>query len=145
MSRDHSEADQTSGDGEEGQVVTGTAPLEWAVAAIGAAILAGVIGYLVHDGLAGSGAPPDLSVRVVTVIPVKAGHLVQVLVLNDGHSPAAAVEVVGELKEGDTVVEESTVTVDYLPQMSEKPAGLMFTADPAEHELTVRAAGYADP
>ncbi|WP_083656246.1 hypothetical protein [Mongoliimonas terrestris] len=138
---------ENAGRREEGaeRVVTGTSPVEWAVAALGAAILAGVIGYLAHDGLTGSGAPPDLSVRVVSTLPAKAGHHVQVLVLNDGQSPAAAVDVVGELRDGETVVEEASTTVDYLPQNSEKPAGLMFTEDPAAFRLVVRAAGYTAP
>ncbi|WP_181707024.1 TIGR02588 family protein [Chthonobacter rhizosphaerae] len=135
-------------DGEGGAArrpATGTSPVEWAVAGLGGALLAAMIGYLVHDGLTGTGAPPDISVRTVSVTAVGEGHLVQVLVRNDGDSPAAAVDILAELKDGESLVEDATATLDYLPQQSARPAGFFFERNPADHALTVRATGYVDP
>ena len=37
------------------------------------------------------------------------------------------------------------MTLDYLPQDSERRGGLFFTEDPAAYELVLRAQGYAEP
>ena len=58
---------------------------------------------------------------------------------------AAAVQIEGELLDGERVIATSQVTLDYVPGNSERRGGLFFREDPEAHGLKVRALGYAEP
>ena len=104
----------------------GTSPLEWTAAAFGAVVLALIVGYLVHDGLTGEGAPPSITVERLATITQPGGHLVTIEVRNDGDETAAGLTVRGGLYDGDRLVEESETTIDYVPQGSKRNGGLFF-------------------
>jgi uncharacterized protein (TIGR02588 family) len=122
-----------------------TSPLEWLVAGIGALLVIFAVGYMVHFALTRPDGPPAVVLEVTGVSPAGAGYLVRFKASNTGRSTAAGVVVTGELSSGGERVEESEMTLDYLPQESERQGGLFFTEDPDAHELVLRAQGYAEP
>jgi uncharacterized protein (TIGR02588 family) len=123
----------------------GTPPGEWAVAAVGAALLAAAVGYLVFLAATEAEGPPELTIRSETVQAAGAGWLVGFVVVNAGPEAAAAVRVRGRLLAHGVVAEESRADLDYVPQRSERRGGLMFGADPGRHRLDLRVEGFAEP
>jgi uncharacterized protein (TIGR02588 family) len=118
---------------------------EWVVAAIGAALVAGTIGYLVFLALSRDEAPPDVQVVAGSVHAVQDGYVVEFRAINAGAKAAAELLIEGELEGPDGVVETSEATIDYLPPRSEREGGLIFKEDPRRLELRLSAKGYVDP
>jgi len=118
---------------------------EWIVAALGAVLVAGTIGYLVWLPASRDEAPPDVRVVAGAVVALQDGWLVKFRAANAGGQAAAGVLVEGELAGQDGPIETSEATVDYLPPGSEREGGLFFSRDPRRHEVRLRAKGYVDP
>lgn len=129
----------------EPQNLTGTSPWEWVAAVLGAAVMAFAIGYMVWYGLTRSEGPPILVVEQKEIQKVGEDYLLQIIVRNEGHSSAAEVPIEGSLLEGDNVIETSDVTIDFVPENSERAVYLQFTRDPKRFTLKVRARGAAQP
>jgi len=118
---------------------------EWIVAAIGAVLVAGTIGWLVWLAMSRDETPPDVRVVEDGVVALQDGWLVKFRAANAGAQAAAELLVEGELIGPDGAIETSEATVDYLPPRSEREGGLFFTHDPRQHEVRLRAKGYVDP
>ena len=128
----------------------GPAPLPWperVVGALGLLMLLAVLGLLLHQGLVQQDMPPDIAVEAEAVTPLPSGNgfLVAVAARNTGGHTATAVQILGELREGDRVVESSLFQLDYVPDHSERRGGLFFRHDPRALRLELRATGYAEP
>jgi uncharacterized protein (TIGR02588 family) len=125
---------------------THTPGLEWAAAAVGGAILAAMIGYMLWTALARPEEPPELSVRIEAVRPAGESYLVEFIARNDGQTTAAAVLVSGELTPGRAgAVERSEAQLDFVPKRSERRGGLIFGSDPARGTLALRVEGFSYP
>jgi uncharacterized protein (TIGR02588 family) len=126
----------------------GTSPWEWAVAAVGAAILVSIVGYLIYESIA---RPPEARPEIVVnskpaVSLWNGAFLVPIEVRNRGHVTGAGVNVSGALVGPDgAVVEESAVTFGFIAQHSKETGGLFFAADPRTLRLVLRVEGYTDP
>jgi uncharacterized protein (TIGR02588 family) len=118
---------------------------EWVVAAIGALLVAGTIGYLVWLALGRDQAPPDVRLVAGNVLALQHGFLVEFRALNAGGSAAGELLVEGELAGPDGVVETAEATIDYLPPRSERAGGLIFSHDPRRYALRLSAKGYVEP
>ena len=59
-------------------------PLEWAIGALGALIVAAVIGFLLWQGVAGDSSPPEIHVEIKDIAPVRDGFRVQFEAQNTG-------------------------------------------------------------
>lgn len=125
--------------------VQGTSLAEWVVAAFGAIGLAVMIGYMIYVGATQTDGPPEIVLQETGTRPAGDAFVVEIVARNRGDSTAAALNISGTLMEGDTVVEESKATIDYLPKQSEREAGLYFTKDPARYRLVLRPEGFAAP
>ena len=123
----------------------GTSPWEWAVAGASTLVVAGMIGFMLYEGIAKPSTPAAISVEAAAPERAAAGWRVEVTARNDGRSTAADVRVAGELLEGDSAVERSEVTIDYVPAGSKRRAVLWFSRDPARHRLDVRPTGHDEP
>lgn len=124
----------------------GTSPLEWAVAAVGAALLAAAVGYLSWHGATREAGPPDLVIEETGREAGQGGHRVAVRVKNVGRGAAAAALISGELmEEGGAVAEEAEATLDYVAIGSAREAWLVFSQDPAGYALKLRVKGMARP
>ena len=117
----------------------------WGIALIGLTMVAGCIGFLLYEAVAGDSSPPDVIVHVDSILPTRNGHLVKFRLVNQGGSTAEGVNVEGELRNGTESVEISDTTIQYVPSHSEREGGLYFTLDPNQYELRLRAKGYEKP
>jgi uncharacterized protein (TIGR02588 family) len=115
------------------------------MAGLGALIALALLGFIGLQLGEGGAEPPTLVTRVERVVAGPGGHVAEIEVRNLSGATAAAVEIEGTLAEGDTIVETSRATIDYVPGRGRRRAGLLFTQDPAGHHLAVRATGYQEP
>jgi uncharacterized protein (TIGR02588 family) len=130
---------------EEARPHRATPLLEWIVGGIGTVLVGGAIAFLLYHALVRDGSPPDLRVAAERVLELEGGYLVRFRAFNAGHSAAAQVTIEGELAGPDGSVEVSDVVLDYLPPRSDREGGLLFSEDPRNGELRLRATGYAKP
>lgn len=124
---------------------TGTSVMEWIVAGISCAALMAVLGYLVVDGVSGSDDVAHLIVLPVEISRTEGGFVVEFSAANRAGKSVAAVEIKGELRESEKVIEEGSVTLDYIPQNSERQGALIFRSDPNVYDLRLSASGYTEP
>jgi uncharacterized protein (TIGR02588 family) len=122
-----------------------TSMAEWIVATLSAALVLAVLGFLVYDGVARPSTPPDVTVKVDSVVPAGPGYLVLVRADNRGRNTAAEVTVEGALEADTGTVETSQTTIDYVPAGGQQRAGLYFERDPRTLKLRLRAHGFRDP
>ena len=122
-----------------------TSTAEWIVAALSAALVLGVVGFLIYDGVRSPSTPPDVTIEIDSVQQAGPGYLVLFRARNRGRSTAAEVVVEGELEADTGKVETSQTTIDYVPAGGQQRAGLFFTHDPGRLRLKLRAHGYREP
>jgi uncharacterized protein (TIGR02588 family) len=117
----------------------------WGIALVGLALVLGSIVFMLYEAAAGDSSPPDVTVRVDSILPTRNGFLVRFRAVNEGGSTAEGLTVEGELRSGTERVETSNTTIEYVPSHSEREGGLFFTLDPRQYELQLRAKGYEKP
>lgn len=117
----------------------------WGIALLGLAFVLGSIGFMLYEAAAGDSSPPDVTLRVASILPTRNGFLVEFRAANEGGTTAEGLTVEGELRDGDRSVETSDTTIEYVPAHSEREGGLFFTSDPRRYELRLRAKGYEKP
>lgn len=123
----------------------GTSVAEWIVTGVSCLALLAVLGYLILDGLSGSNGPADIIVLPTEVTAMNDGYVVEFSADNRAGKSVASVEIKGELHDGQEVIEESSVTIDYIPQKSGRIGALIFRSDPETYELRIFASGYSKP
>jgi uncharacterized protein (TIGR02588 family) len=122
-----------------------TSLAEWIVAIASAVLVAGVVGFLIYDGIRSPEAPPQIAVEVDSIVTAGPGYLVLFRARNGGKSTAAEVVVEGALEaEGDRV-EVAETTLDYVPSGGVERGGLYFEQDPRRLRLRLSAKGYREP
>ena len=135
-----------SHEAEKGPGTIKEAPLwMWAIGVLGLALVLGSIVFMLYEAVAGDSSPPDVTVRVDSILPTRNGFLVEFRVVNEGGSTAEGLTVEGELRNGTERLETSNTTIEYVPSHSEREGGLFFTSDPRQYELQLRAKGYEKP
>ena len=122
-----------------------TSVAEWIVAIASAALVLGVLGFLIYDGVRAPRTPADVTIEVASIQTAGPGYLVLFRARNSGRSTAAGVVVEGELEVDTGRVETSETTLDYVPAEGEQRGGLYFRQDPRRLRLRLRAQGYRDP
>lgn len=119
--------------------------IEWAVAAVGAALVIGVLGMLVREAMTYEDGPPVIVATVDGVTRTEAGYVVRFTAKNVGRATAAEITMAATLKDGERTVEEADVTLDYVARKSSREAGVIFQRDPAGATLEIRATSYRKP
>jgi uncharacterized protein (TIGR02588 family) len=122
-----------------------TTPLEWAIAALGAMLLAALLLYLAYFAVSYRETAPAVSVEALSVAPAGAGYLVRYRVVNEANGTAAGLQVMGQLRRGDETIEEREAVIDYLPPFSAREGGFYFSQDPGSYELVLSLGGYSKP
>lgn len=123
-----------------------TPRLEWIASAIGLLLVVAVLAVIGREALNGeSGQVPAIEVAVVRVEAVGPGFVVGFEAVNRSGGTAAAVEIEGMLKAGETTVETSSAVIDYVPGHSRRGGGLFFREDPRRHAIELRALGFQRP
>nr|WP_211114426.1 TIGR02588 family protein [Azospirillum rugosum] len=120
-------------------------PWERLVAALGVVLIVAMIGSMVYFALTHERSVPAITIETEPPRPAGQSHVVRFRAVNGTGTTAAALHIRGELRQGDTVVETSEATLDYLPGDSERFGGLFFRHDPARYELRVFPVGYNEP
>lgn len=120
------------------------APLEWVVAALGALLVGGTVGFLLFEAFTGGERPPEVVLRVIAVEPSGEGFLVRLEARNTGDEAAAELSVEGSIERGGRTLETSDLTFDFLPAASAREGGLFFSENP-RGALSLRALGYREP
>lgn len=115
------------------------------VACVGLVLVAGVLGLLLYKAVWGDTSPPQITVRVISIVPMQNGYLVQFHAVNQGGSTGEGVVIGAELRRNGEPVESSQTTLNYLPANSEQRGGLFFTQDPRQFDFQIRAFGYEEP
>jgi uncharacterized protein (TIGR02588 family) len=119
--------------------------LEWLVAALGALLVAGAIGYLGYRALWRDTTPPDVTIEALAILELPSGYLVQFRARNRGGEAAARIVVEGELAGPGGALETGEATLEEIAPRSDREGGLFFKRDPRRFELRLRAKGYAKP
>lgn len=138
-------ADQSKSQHNNDQKSPGIPAIEWVIAIIGLIIVVGTVGYLLVEAIGGDESPPDLTFTVTQITERTNGYLVEFSALNQGGRTASAVVIEGQLLDGETTVETSSVEIDYVPAGSERRAGLFFTHEPDAYTLVIRPLGFQEP
>lgn len=121
------------------------APWEWAIAAVGALLVAGTLAFLLVRSFGEGELPPVPQLSVLDVQPQDARYLVRVRVHNRGQRAAANLRVTGVLRDGARVVEEAETEFQYVAGGSTREAGLFFAADPRRLLIELSARSYQEP
>jgi uncharacterized protein (TIGR02588 family) len=124
----------------------GTSPLEWFAAAIGLILL--IFTFLVigrEAMMSETDQIPTLETKVVRIVPISTGFVVEFEAVNRSSATAAAVEIEGVLGDPSHPAETSGATLDYVAGDSSARGGLVFRNDPRKLPLAIRARGYQTP
>lgn len=131
---------------EDTQKQGGTPALEWISAVVGLCLTLAMLGFIGWQAWQSNGQePPAIKVHTQRILPAAGGFVVEFAAMNVSPATAAAVQIEGELVEGERVVATSQVTLDYVPGNSERQGGLFFRENPQAYGLEIRALGYARP
>jgi uncharacterized protein (TIGR02588 family) len=122
-----------------------TSVSEWIVASVSAAMVLGMLAFLVYDGLRSPRTPAAITVETDSIQAAGPGYLVLFRARNGGRTTAAHVVVEGVLETGSGQVETSETTLDYVPAEGEQRGGLYFRQDPRRYTLRLRSHGFREP
>jgi uncharacterized protein (TIGR02588 family) len=122
----------------------GSLQTRW-LAGLGLLFVLGTFTILVREWVAGGRPVANINIRIDEILPSSHGYLVNLKIRNSGNATAAALQIEGVLMQGETKVEASLVTVDYVAAGSERDAALFFSNDPRLGQLIVRPKGYIKP
>ena len=115
-------------------------PAEWAVAAIGLALVCLCLGFLIYKAFRLDNGAPGFSFEVESVIPQDGGALVLAKVTNTGGETAKAITIVGE-----SGGEEQEVQIESIPARSSRDFGLFFPKMPDRGSLRFTPRSYEAP
>lgn len=119
--------------------------LEWAIAVIGLLLVLGTVGFMLYKAYNSTETPPDFSVTIEKIEKFKNGYSVKFTVVNSGEQTASNVAIEGVLKDGQSDLETSSVTFDYISTQSQTKGGLFFQNDPRQFQLDIKAKSYTEP
>ena len=119
--------------------------LEWAASTIGLLILLGLATVLGWNAIYQHPVLPAVVIEAGRIAQSEHGYTVEFIASNAAGATAADVQVEGVLRRDDQIVEVAQSRLDYVPGSSVRRGGLFFTRDPRQHDLTLRALGYAEP
>ncbi len=121
-------------------------PAEWTAFSLALAILAVVIGLVLYDWFTSKEQPPSLEIVQDTsaIYPAQGKFYVPFTVTNTGGDTAESVQVLAELRiKGE--VEEGEQQIDFLAGDETEAGAFVFSRDPRQGELILRAASYKLP
>ena len=118
--------------------------LEWAVFAVGLALVCGVLGFLAYDGATTADAPAEFQIELGRPEQRGDGFHVPVRLTNSGGETAEGVRVEVVL-EAAGATERGEFVVAFLPRGGTREASVTFRADPRAGNMRARVLGYEKP
>lgn len=118
---------------------------EWMIAGAGLILVIGSVGTILYRAVTEDATPPNLAFSVNSIEQTGGGYVVKFSVTNSGNETAAGLMVEGILKNGEENAETSTASFTYAPANSVRQGGLLFTKNPNDFKLQIRALGYEQP
>lgn len=123
-----------------------TIPVEWITFTIASLIVAVLVGFIVLIWVTESDEPPVLSVLQESEVRVAGGEFyVPFTLKNTGGTTAESVQVIGELRRGNELIESGEQQIDFLSSGEQEEGAFIFSRDPRQGELTLRVASYKLP
>lgn len=114
--------------------------------AIASLIVAVLIGLVIFIWVTESHEDPILAVtRDEAIEEHRGSYYIPFTVTNEGGGTAEAVEVVAELRVNGEVEETGQQMIDFLSSREEEEGVFIFRNNPANGELSIRAASYKMP
>jgi uncharacterized protein (TIGR02588 family) len=107
-------------------------------------LLLGVVGYLVWEGTR-TGVPAAFEARIEPVRESEDLYYLPLTVTNTGGESVQGLGVSLELFDGDTIVERSSATIDWLPEGSSRQVVVILDRDPRRYRPVVGFEGYQVP
>ena len=118
--------------------------LEWTVFGVSLAVIAAVVGVLLHEYLTNDRTPATIVVTAGRAVEAGGGYTVPVEVRNDGNRTAEDVRIEATLQwTGGR--ETGEAVLPYVPYRSQRRAWIAFSRDPRAGTLEVRVRGYREP
>lgn len=119
--------------------------LEWVVLGVSAAVVIGLVGFLVVDGITDDGRPPEPVVKLDldAAYEIATGWIVPATVTNEGDGGAEALAIRATATV-DGAEEESEVTIDFLPPGTDVELSFGFSAEP-DGGVTIQTIGFRLP
>jgi uncharacterized protein (TIGR02588 family) len=114
-------------------------------AALGLILVAASVGFMIYQQITEDHTPPLVAIEIQSIVPSGDVYVVKIDVTNRGSAVASGLVIEGVLSDTSSVVETSTITIDYVPSGSHRHAGLYFDRDPRRFSLKIRPLGYVDP
>lgn len=119
--------------------------VEWAVGIVSALLILTVMAWVGFEAITEEDQSPSFRTTIIGKNAIGSGVRVEFEIDNLSTRTAAAVVVRGEVRDGNTVVESAEATIDYVPAQSKSSGAIIFSTDPGEKAVWVRAVGYSDP
>ncbi len=114
--------------------------------AIATLVVATLIGLILYLWVTQTDQPPILTIQQTQPIRAEQGQFyVPFSLKNIGGKTAEAVQVVGELKQGDRTIESGEQQIDFLSSFEEEEGAFLFSFDPRKADLKLRVASYKLP
>ncbi|TNM63080.1 TIGR02588 family protein [Aliirhizobium smilacinae] len=119
--------------------------VEWATGCVSALLVLSMIGFIFFEAVTDGHKPPDLGIVITSRNPVAGGYRVTFDIANRSTATAAGVVVRGEILNGGNPLETTDVTFDYVPAESKSTGVILFSQDPGDRGIRIRATAYTDP
>ena len=120
--------------------------VEWAVFAVGLALVVSALAYLVHDGATMGSDPPSIEARLGAPEARAHNFIVPVIVTNHGDETAEGVSIEVLMDSGEGVeAARGELTIAFLPRRATREGFVTFRQDPRAARLTARVLGYERP
>ena len=118
---------------------------EWFVLALSVIAVTAIVGILVFDGIANEERPPEpvVEIQADAAYETATSWIVPATVTNEGDEAAEALLLRATATVGGEI-EESDLTLDYLPAGTQVEISFGFSAEP-DGEVTVRTIGFRLP
>lgn len=119
---------------------------EWVTFLISLALLASIVGLVLHSWRIESDRPPILQLTGTTEIrAIEEQFYVPFTVTNAGGKTAESVQIIGEIQKNGQVEESGEQQIDFLSPGEKQEGAFIFTENPREGNLVVRVGGYKLP
>lgn len=119
--------------------------LELLLGTCGALLLAGIVSFLIYDGLTRTERPGNVEASVTEIVRLSGQFLVRYEVRNQGTQALSGLEVEARLLDGAHQVARARVTLDYLPGEATRRGGFYFDVDPRLYQIRLVPEGYQEP